>query len=212
MTDPICLPTKSLTERVVDATWSVIWFVPMLLVLTAESMAGDAPKPVAAPGAVLVDWQTNPQAALQAVLADNQRLMQAVQDLIAAQRADWVGWAVGGVGVLIGFLKVFNGPAGALAEAGWALIAPKVVKDAEKKRDVMADGFKQVAAIMRSFPADTPLGAVIDKLDRRLPEEVKRVYREWEANEADDRPSARSVVPVVGGPVVATYSSGPTNG
>lgn len=199
MTAPMHLPTKSIAERATDA----MWLMPLLLVMLCEglSIAIEPSKPLAVPSAGPGEWGANPQLALQAVLADNQKLMQAVQDL-SASRTDWIGYAVGGVGVLIGLVKVFNGPAGVLAESLWAMLAPKFVKDSEKKREVMADGFLQVAEIMRSFPASTPLSHVLDKLDRRLPEAVKTAYREWEANEAGDRPDARSAAPVVRQPLV----------
>jgi hypothetical protein len=49
----------------------------------------------------------------------------------------------------------------------------------------MADGFVQVAEIMRSFPADSTIGDLINKLDSRLPENVKLAYREWEKDKKE---------------------------
>lgn len=202
MSDPVVpmhLEGPSPLSRLYDNAWK-LWVVIAPLVLLVGPVAAlfaEPPKPVAVPSAGGVDWATNPQAALGAILESNQRVLNAYQDLLNAQRTDWVGWAVGAVGIGIGFLKVFNGPAGALAEGLWAMIAPKLVKDAEAKRDVMADGFLKVAEIMRSFPPNTPLSQVIDKLDRRLPEAVKKAYREWEANEANDRPAPVPPAPVV---------------
>lgn len=196
-TEPLHLPSKPLSDRVTDVLWPIMCLVPLFLVLLPSALFGEGPKPVAVASAGIIDWQTNPQAALQLVLADNQRLIQAFQELVEARKTDWWGYAVGAAGVGIAMLKIFNGPAGVLAEGLWAMVAPKLVKDAEKKRDVMADGFLQVASIMRSFPANTALGDVIDKLDRRLPEDVKRVYREWESNEANDRPALVAPAPLV---------------
>ncbi len=208
MTEPLTAPHGALpmylsgsapTARLADITWR-LWAIlaPLLLLLPcAVAWSIDPAKPIAMPSAGATDWATNPQAALQLVMADNQRLVAAVEHLIEVQKTDWMGYAVGALGLAIGALKVFNGPAGALAEGLWAMLAPKLVKDAEKKRDVMADGFLKVAEIMRSFPPNTPLGSVIDKLDKRLPEAVKIAYREWEAHEADDRPDAVHAAPVV---------------
>ncbi len=191
MTEPLYLGGASPLDRIYDITWKA-WVViaPIILLLPTAYLFGEGPKPLAIAAAGSVDWQTNPQSALQLVLADNQRLLRAVEELIAAKQTDYLGWLVGAAGIGIAALKMFNGPAGVLAEGLWAAIAPKFVKDAEKKRDVMADGFIKVAEIMRSFPPNTPIGVLIDKLDRRLPEDVKKAYREWEAHEADDRPAA----------------------
>jgi len=194
------LDAPTMRARITDAAWwSWCIIAPVILLCLPRSLFAGGPDPVATPSVLAADWQANPQAALQAVLADNHRLIESFNALVAARQTDWVGWAVGAVGLGVGFLKVFNGPAGALAEMLWAGIAPRFVKDAEKKRDVMADGFLKVAAVMRSFPPNTPLGDVIDKLDRRLPEGVKTAYREWEAHEASDRPTSVPVAPLVRG-------------
>jgi hypothetical protein len=148
--------------------------------------AGHAAEPlIANPGALASDWALNPEAAFMRLQQDFDALHQAHRDLQAS--ISWAGWgATAGLGVL-GLIRAFPGPAGAFAEFLYNFWAPKLKKQADHRTEVAAEGFFAVANVMRSFSKDTPLGHVLDKLERRLPEEVKRTYAEWEAR-AKERP------------------------
>jgi hypothetical protein len=153
--------------------------------------------PLAVPGASAADWVRNPQGSLAAVLADNERLGKLVQEYQSL--GSWIAWAGGAVTLVLGLARMFPGPTQVIADMLYGLWATRQSKAQENKRDVMAKGFVEVAAIMRSFPRGTKLGDVVDKLNSHLPENVKQAYRDWERNEADPRPDDRDAPAVVKG-------------
>jgi hypothetical protein len=174
-----------------------VWMFVLLLVIIglAVSAAAVEQLPLAVPGAVAADWAKNPHGSLAAVLADNERLGKLIQEYQAL--GSWIAWAGGAVTLILGLARMFPGPTQAIAEVLYGFWATRQSKAQEEKRDVMAKGFVEVAAIMRTFPRGTALGDVVDKLNSHLPEDVKQAYRDWERNEAGPRPDARSAPAVV---------------
>lgn len=169
-------------------SWRTFWAFSLVgsAVGVVTGSLGAAEPLMANPGALAADWALNPEAAFMRLQQDFDALRQAHQDLQASLY--WAGWgATAGLGVL-GLLRAFPGPAGALAEMLYNLWSPKLKKLADHRTEVAAEGFFCVARIMREFPKDAPLGQILEKLDRRLPEEVKRAYQEWELAHAAKRP------------------------
>lgn len=151
----------------------------LLLVLVCTSAIGADP---AIPDKTAADWATDPQAAMVAILAANQKLTSFVASMTTV--GTWAAWGLGALGVLVGVCK-FIPQLQPFTDLAWGLFSHKTAKEADDKKQVMAQGFLDVASIMRSFPKDSPLGDVIDKLEHRLPPQVVDVYRQWEASQPD---------------------------
>lgn len=162
----------------------------VLALLCSAALGGEAP--TAHPAATATTWAATPDIALQNAVAQANELLRINQQLKSA--IGWIAWASGAALAILGFAKLIPGPSGAIAEALWGLFANRLQKVAERKNETLSDGFVQVAEIMRQFPKDTPLGDVIDKLQRELPEPVRQAYREWERQHADPRPMTKSEI------------------
>jgi|GEM_PF-2750546 len=145
--------------------------------------------PLAIPAALAPDWVADPAGAFRRMQEDNATLVKNYQSLLSAVTIG--AWMAGAALTVLGIARAIPGPSKALAELAWAMFAPKLTKEAEGKQKVYADGFIAVSHILRSFPTDSPLGDVIEKLDRRLPDEVKLAYQEWAEENATSRPPSR---------------------
>jgi len=174
---------------------SVLTLAIMMAVIGCSVLCAADSIPQADPISTAADWARNPDVALQAILNENQRLGNLVEEY--RSMGSWLAWAGGALTLLLGMARMFPGVTQPFAEILYNLWATRQSKAQEKKRDVLAQGFTEVAGIMRTFPPDSKLGDVIGKLNTNLPEEVKQAYRDWEKHEAKPRPSASNVDPLV---------------
>lgn len=164
------------------STASRYTYLLLLLACVGVCLGADAH-----PAATASDWSTNSKGAYAAVMAQLQNLLTVHAQYQAA--VSWTTWIIAAGGLLVTFAKLFPGPTGVAFNLAWDLFAPKFLKAQEAKQAVLAQGFHSVAEIMKSFPKDSPLGSVIDKLQSDLPEPVKQAYREWEKSDiSPDRP------------------------
>lgn len=161
---------------------SQAWTTVALLFGGALTMliAGEAPS--AKPAAVAADWTANPEVALRLAADQVNELLRINREL--ESKLSLMAWATGAAATVLAIARLLPGPAGKVADMAWAIMAPRMLKQEDQKREMLSRGFLQVAEIMRSFPKNSKLGEVIDKLDRRLPEDVKLAYREWERSQS----------------------------
>jgi len=170
-----------MTWRVHAFTWACIG--SMVGIATASF---GAEIPLAAPGVLAEDWAINPDAAFARFQQDFEALSKAHQHL--KNVTSMAAWGAGIALTLLGVLRAFPGPAKGMADLAWAVLAPKLTKMAEGRQVVAEKGFFLVAEIMREFPKDTPLGEVVAKIERKSPEAVKELYRQWEKQHSVKRP------------------------
>lgn len=190
-------------------TWKTLLLVlaPISMILGAEAL------PVAVPPADAAAWLSDPQGSLQANLAAAQALLQFYSNM--SQGLSVAGWALGALGVLCAIGK-FVPQVQPFTDLVWSFFSHKNAQKADAEKEVMAQGFLDVAAIMRSFPRDSKLGEVIDKMQARLPPEVTAAYRAWEKEQITTRPPTEAEkVPAVDIPAivaaVAAALGRPTN-
>ncbi len=190
-------------------TWKTLLLVlaPISMILGAEAL------PVAVPPADAAAWLSDPQGALQANLAAAQALLQFYTNM--SQGLSIAGWALGALGVIVAIGK-FIPQVQPFTDMLWGIVSHKNAQKADKEKEIMAQGFLDVAAIMRSFPRDSKLGEVIDKMQSRLPPEVTAAYRAWEKEQVTTRPptEAEKLPPIDIGAIVAAVTAAigrPTN-
>lgn len=164
-------------------------FVRSCLLLLVTGAVGCLVGAEASPAATGLDWKNNPEQAQQLLTL---MLEEFAKAKASAGDSSWKAWALGAVGAVLAIARFYPGSAGAVANTLWGLWASRRDKEAEAKRDVLAKGFLDVASVLRSFPKDTSLGQVIDKLSRELPEDVRAAYKEWERQQAEPRPKTEA--------------------
>jgi hypothetical protein len=130
-----------------------------------------SPAPEAIPVATPATWANDPAAALDAAKGQG--------NATAATAADgagfWTqaaGWALGALGLVIAAGKLLPGVGGIVAQVAgpiYDLVVSRRVRDAERRRDALAEGMETVVHLLDRMPPDSPLAKLKAKLADRLP-------------------------------------------
>jgi hypothetical protein len=149
----------------------VLLVAMIALVLGAPASAADPP--AARPAATAGDWAANPDASLHAVL-------EQADTLVALAKAiHWSSWLLCSAVVLVVACRRLPGFGGAVANLVWWALAPSVERQADKAREVQADGFRYLVRAIESVPPDTPIARVKDKAARTMPDAVKQAVTSY---------------------------------
>lgn len=145
----------------------------LLCVAVAAAFAGDA-----VPAATAADWAKDANAAAQA------NATQAADT--ASSVGTWAAWAAGALGLLVAVGKFLPGVGGMIANVAgpiYDLVVSKNVRDAEKRRDQLAQGFMVAIATIDKLPKTGTVGELKRKLADRLPSDCRDAVNEWIAEQ-----------------------------
>jgi len=140
-----------------------------LLCLAVAAICGEA-----VPAATAAEWAKDAGAAAQA------NATQAADT--ASSVGTWAAWAAGALGLLIGLGKFLPGVGGMVANVAgpiYDMVVSKNVRDAEKRRDQLAQGFMVAIATIDKLPKDGTIGDLKRKLGDRLPSDCRDAVNQW---------------------------------
>lgn len=161
---------------------SLIPFLALLLLLWLPTgmWPADGPTP-AKPAATAQDWHQDPAAAKKD--ADGQaNTTAATAPEPASFWTQAAGWAAGALGLAIALGKFVPGIGGIVAQVAgpvYDLVVSKKVRDAEARRDTMADGFATILHLIEILPKDAPIADLKAKISARLPSEAQDIVNSW---------------------------------
>jgi hypothetical protein len=154
----------------------LFFIISMLCLFLSPAMWSADPAP-AMPAAMAADWQANATAAASASASQ----AKSTAATAPAQESIWkqlVGWGVGAMGVLVVLGKALNtanpltATLVAVLGAGYDLLVPRYVRDAEAKRDLLAEGLGKVAHVIETLPNDGTVGQLKGKFLSKLPSAI----------------------------------------
>ena len=181
-----------------------LFAILLLLWLPTGLWPADGPEP-AKPAATAQEWHQDPGSAKKS--ADVQANSTAAT---APEPASfWVtaaSWAAGALGLAIALGKFVPGIGGVVAQVAgpvYDLVVPGHVRDAEQRRDTMANGFATICHLIEMLPKDAPVADLKAKISSRLPADALDIVNAWLA-QREAAKDAGAPAPALPSPAIAS--------